>query len=418
MFAMYRHLLSRTLAGLFLTAALVHGGTGDAGPPVFDERAFAEAKQAAVGADKWFIVSGSAEWCMPCQKMDQTTWRDEKIVNWLEKHAIAVAVDVDDQKELAQKLSIEAMPTIIAWKDGKEFDRVVGYQSPKAFLRWLQGIARGQTSVDQLREQAGARGDASNKIDIQARLDRARKLIDRRAFKTATDEYVWLWENMTDHNPAYAAVRMSFTAHQMERLADQHPPAKKRFTQLRDELARSLKNADLDRIDRLAVQDWVVLNKVIGDTQATLAWIEAIKDKRAGRKLISDIDYLIKDLLVEEGKWADLALAYRNPLQSLEQDHANVARELRRFREQAGQVYAALLAADRHELAEQVAERARTLDDSPTMVIALISTALKADEPRSAHLQWLADIKDADEDVKILRKEVEAALEQRDSEQK
>ena len=97
-------------------------------PPVFDKRPYAEAGKTAEAQNKWFIVKATAVWCLPCKQMDRTTWRDEKVVKWLGKNAIAVAVDVGEEKKIAAELSIEAMPTMIAFRDGKEFDRVVGYK--------------------------------------------------------------------------------------------------------------------------------------------------------------------------------------------------------------------------------------------------------------------------------------------------
>ncbi len=141
---------------LWLTLVLVFAGllyacsarAGGDPPPVFDKRPYAEAKKAAEDEKKWFIVKGTAVWCGPCKDMDKTTWRDDKVVKWLEKNAIVVALDVDKEKKLAEGLGIEAMPTMIAFKDdGKEFARVVGYKSPEAMLAWLDGVAKGERSI-------------------------------------------------------------------------------------------------------------------------------------------------------------------------------------------------------------------------------------------------------------------------------
>jgi thioredoxin 1 len=116
-------------------------------PPVFDKRPYAGAKKAAEDANKWFIVKATAVWCAPCKMMDRTTWRDEKVVKWFEANGIVVALDVDAQQKLAEDLAIQAMPTMIAFKEGKEFDRIVGYKSAADFLGWLDGIARGEKSA-------------------------------------------------------------------------------------------------------------------------------------------------------------------------------------------------------------------------------------------------------------------------------
>ncbi len=111
-------------------------------PPIFDQRPYAEAKAAAEADGKLLIVKGTATWCGPCQQMDKTTWRDEQVVAWLKEHAIVVAVDVDAEQATAQELAIQAMPTMIAFKDGKEIGRIVGMLGPTQFLPWLDSLLR------------------------------------------------------------------------------------------------------------------------------------------------------------------------------------------------------------------------------------------------------------------------------------
>jgi thioredoxin 1 len=137
-------------------SACARRGGGDE-PPVFDKRPYAEAKKAAEDGKMWFIVKATASWCGPCQMMNKTTWRDEGVVKWIGEHAIAVSLDVDEQPKTAQELGIEAMPTMIAFKDGKEFDRIVGYRDAGAFLAWLEGLAKGEKSSGE-RDRAAGRG--------------------------------------------------------------------------------------------------------------------------------------------------------------------------------------------------------------------------------------------------------------------
>lgn len=62
-----------------------------------------------------------ATWCGPCQMigpmLDQVA----------EEENITVGkINVDEQRELAMQYEIEAIPTLIVMKDGKEVDRSVG----------------------------------------------------------------------------------------------------------------------------------------------------------------------------------------------------------------------------------------------------------------------------------------------------
>lgn len=106
-------------------------------PQVFSDLAFAEAEIKAAQQDKFLLVDVTAVWCKPCQVMEATTWVDPEVVAWISLNAITIQVDVDKQREVARQLEIQAMPTVIVFKDGKEINRIVGYQDAAQLLNWL-----------------------------------------------------------------------------------------------------------------------------------------------------------------------------------------------------------------------------------------------------------------------------------------
>src|SRR5262245_39709933 len=95
-------------------------------PPVFRSIPFVEARAAADREGLLFVVDATASWCQPCHLMDRTTWVDPKVVDWLGRHAVAVQIDVETQADVAGPLLIRAMPTVIAFRDGTEVDRIIG----------------------------------------------------------------------------------------------------------------------------------------------------------------------------------------------------------------------------------------------------------------------------------------------------
>ena len=52
---------------------------------------------------------------------------------------IVVAIDVDQVPDLAQRYAIEAMPTLIHVRGGKEVKRTKGYRDAPAIATWLAG---------------------------------------------------------------------------------------------------------------------------------------------------------------------------------------------------------------------------------------------------------------------------------------
>jgi len=64
-----------------------------------------------------------ATWCGPCLRVAP------KIEDWSAdqfKHVVFLKCDVDQSEAVSQAYQIEAMPTFVFFKDGKEIHRLVG----------------------------------------------------------------------------------------------------------------------------------------------------------------------------------------------------------------------------------------------------------------------------------------------------
>ena len=280
-------------------------------PDMFSKSTFEASQAQAKTEAKLFLVDATATWCGPCKKMDKTTWVDDKVVAWVKQNAIAAQIDVDAQKETASALKIEAMPTIIVFKDGKEYDRIVGYKSADELLEWLNGVLQGKHAIDKVIADAGDRKDPAAKINVEARMELARTLASNKKFDLATEEFLWLWEHMLEHEQGYSGVRLSFMASDMTKLAEQYEPAKVAFIKLRDAARQKM---DAGSKNRDVILDWFVLCEIVGDEDAILAWFDKAKDENKSAAVISALDYKLFDLLVEHKRWADAGLLYKNPV--------------------------------------------------------------------------------------------------------
>jgi len=144
--------------------------------PMFSPLPLEQARAQALEEKKLLLIDFTAEWCAPCQVMDESTWVDPAVVQWLGAHAVAVQVDVDAQEEIARSFQIEAMPTLVILREGKEFARVDGYQEPGELLEWLEGVRQGKTKVDQLKANGDSRVGTAGPADIETRYALAKQL--------------------------------------------------------------------------------------------------------------------------------------------------------------------------------------------------------------------------------------------------
>jgi thiol-disulfide isomerase/thioredoxin len=342
-------------------------------PAVFADLDFTTALERATGERKLLLVDATAEWCGPCHMMDRTTWVDPAVVAWLGDHAFAIQVDVDAQKDVARELNIQAMPTIIAFVEGKEFDRVVGAKKPKELLAWLDAVTRGETSL-----VVSKRLVQREPADMSARLALARQLTQTGRYDEAIVEHVWLWEHMLEHQPSMYGVRLSFFAADLGTLVHAHAPARTAIAELRDRAAPPASGP----IDEETFHDWNCLNGVLGEQSHTLAWYDALPATTRPR-LGPLLEKCIVPLLIAADRWADAGALYDDPLATIDraaqllahalEDLPAAAAERMRdyFRKNAANLVRALHAAGRVPEIDAVASRAREIDPSDEMQQAL-----------------------------------------------
>ena len=82
-------------------------------------------EEEVLNSDKITIVDFYADWCGPCKMMAPII---DKIAE--ENNDIKVGkLNVDESGEIAGQFNIMSIPTVVVFKDGKEFKRFVGVTS-------------------------------------------------------------------------------------------------------------------------------------------------------------------------------------------------------------------------------------------------------------------------------------------------
>jgi thioredoxin 1 len=71
------------------------------------------------------LVDFFATWCGPCKMLGPVI---EELAKENEGKAKISKIDVDENPLTAGQFGVQSIPTIILFKDGKEIDRMIGFQ--------------------------------------------------------------------------------------------------------------------------------------------------------------------------------------------------------------------------------------------------------------------------------------------------
>lgn len=82
----------------------------------------------AANKGKSIFLYFHASWCGYCTKLKETTFKDQKILAYLENNFVSVQVDTDQNKALSNEWKVKGLPTM--WfleSDGTKINSIPGY---------------------------------------------------------------------------------------------------------------------------------------------------------------------------------------------------------------------------------------------------------------------------------------------------
>ncbi len=295
-------------AMISLTACLMTSSAFANLPPAMTDLPLAQAlKQNAADESELLIVKFTAPWCNQCKRMDSRVWSNNTVIDSLREQGVTViAVDIEQHPDIALEHRVTSTPTLIAFRNGEPADLLSGSVRAPELLDWVGHVLDGRTHADMVKQQLNDRSEMS----MRQRMMVASELMRDGKLNEATEEFLWLWEHMLEHETSMQGVRVSFMVSDMKKLASQHEPARKAFTALRDELTETMKNGD-DTYK--VVSDWLVLNiRLLEDHRAVAEWVDQIDGEDDGIETMREMGSILQDWLLDHGYYAQAGRMLRS----------------------------------------------------------------------------------------------------------
>lgn len=91
------------------------------------------------------IVDFFATWCNPCR---QLTPRLESVISENKGKVVLVKVDIDEQSDLALDYEVSSVPVLVAIKNGKVQQRLVGLQDIDKLRKWIEQVTTTESKAE------------------------------------------------------------------------------------------------------------------------------------------------------------------------------------------------------------------------------------------------------------------------------
>lgn len=353
-----------------------------------------QGNSAPSAADRLTLICFSAPWSAACKRLEKTTWRDERVLGWIEQNAKLLTIDAETNLEIALENEIRAFPTLLVFSStGEELNRLVGYRTPEEFLTAMRGIGAGDGQLELARQRAEIDGGKNP----MARMSYGNALRANGDLEAALKEYLWCLDEGHKHDPPFAGVRQSLLPRLIAELGRHYPPAIQALRDRRDFLRETIHSSALAA---KLVGELANLNRCLGEEDETLRIYDQLRkkdpDSEAVRTLCKDLfdtlcqarrfDEIVDGMdLVNRVRWeTDIAKSVPRLAAAPRREHGNsMPPQIRLAIDSAVRYYAVLHASGRRAAAAAAAENILRLDFSAQTHHELARAAMLLADPNA-----------------------------------
>ncbi len=122
------------IAGLILTWS-VFGFSYAAG---INWQSYDQGRAIAKYENKIIFLHFYADWCYYCKKMENETFKDHKIIEYLNRNFVSIRLNADKEKKLASEYGCRGLPfSLFLASKGEPLGNFPGYSPPEKFIKFL-----------------------------------------------------------------------------------------------------------------------------------------------------------------------------------------------------------------------------------------------------------------------------------------
>jgi len=380
----------------------------------FSRLDYEAASKKATAEGKFLLVHFTSFYSSSNKRLVKDTLDKKRVREWLDKHTIAIQLNVDDNDARVSKFKIKATPTMVVFKNGKEFDRHVGYVNSIKFMRWAKLLENGKRQNGELLLRAE---EALKSSDLDERFGIAKELAAVDLMELAGQHYLALWE-LCRHDPEWEHKRWTELLPEVVNFCSHHLGTHLRFIKYLEAPIGHKKSPYLPTYELW--QEWTRTCSGFGERDYIIKWYQANRDEngylykaqaysKPGVYMVSEVMLELEMAgfrkeaigLVENPRTFGSALisAYRESLKETESIQGGLREAVRENFEAdltrgMGLLYGCLLATDKFFAANEISNDLLKALDDPQSRLMLVTFGIRATQ--TSHRYFWRLLKEAE----------------------